>query len=133
MRRACQDAIIFPAEGDVSTIERDETAFRDGDAVSVARQIGESGLRPAECSLGVNDPFGAAQRREPRLERVAIGEVGEIAEEGEPACFVQSEQAFEEATAEEAREYAHRQKEPGFACDPSASVRRQAAAGDIRT
>ena len=53
---AAFDPIVFPLEGDTLVIERDEPGVRDRDAVGVAGEIGEDGLRPGERSLGVDDP-----------------------------------------------------------------------------
>src|SRR5208282_6422317 len=41
-----------------------EPGVRDGDAVGVAREIGEHGLRSGERPLGEDHPLGAAQRRD---------------------------------------------------------------------
>src|SRR5271166_3832568 len=39
------DPVVFPLEGDASLVERDQPGVRDGDAVGVAGEIGEYGLR----------------------------------------------------------------------------------------
>ena len=49
-------AVVLPFEGDALLVERDEPGVRDRDAVGVARQVGEDGLRSGERSLGVDDP-----------------------------------------------------------------------------
>jgi len=49
-------AIILPAEGDAVVVEPDQTRIRDRDAMGVAGEIGEDGLRPGERPLGVDDP-----------------------------------------------------------------------------
>ena len=69
-------------------VEGDQPAVGDGDAVGVARQIGQHRLGSAERALGVDDPFGLAQRRQIRREGLRVGEMGVIAEEaagGRPA------------------------------------------------
>ena len=60
---AAFDPVVLPLEGDALLVERDEPGIRDRDAVGVARQVSEDGLRPGERPLGVDDPFRAAQRR----------------------------------------------------------------------
>jgi hypothetical protein len=45
-------------------VDRDQTAVRDGDAVRVARQIGEHGLRARERALGVDEPALLPERGE---------------------------------------------------------------------
>jgi len=39
-------AVVLEAEGDATVIEADQSAARDGDAVGVAREIGEHRLEP---------------------------------------------------------------------------------------
>ncbi len=46
-------AIVFPSEGDSGAVASNQPAFGDGDAVGVARQVGEYGFGPAERPLGV--------------------------------------------------------------------------------
>jgi hypothetical protein len=41
-------SVVLPPEGDAMVVERDQAAVGDGDAVGVAREIGQHGLRPAE-------------------------------------------------------------------------------------
>ena len=52
------DPVIFPFEGDAPVVERDKPSVRDGDAMGVARQIGEHSLRPGEGPLGIARQFG---------------------------------------------------------------------------
>ena len=87
-------------------------------------------MRSGERPLGVDDPFGAAQRRERGVEGALVGERREVAEEGEAAGRMQGREPVEEEAAEEARQHAHGQEEAGLAGDPARSVRRQAAAGN---
>src|SRR5882672_11700840 len=53
----------------------DQTAVRDGDAVRIARQIGEHGLWTRERVLGVDEPALLAERGEERRERLGIGQM----------------------------------------------------------
>ena len=50
------DPVVLPFEGHARLVERNEPGVRDRDAVGVAREIGEDGLRSGEGSLGVDDP-----------------------------------------------------------------------------
>jgi hypothetical protein len=65
-------------------IHGDEAAVGDGDAVGVAGEIGQHGLRATEGALGIDDPVGPAQRRQHGGEGIGFGQIGEIAMEGEP-------------------------------------------------
>ena len=56
---AALGAIVLPSEGDAVAVAGDQPAVGDGDAVGIARQIGQHGLWPAERALGVDDPFGS--------------------------------------------------------------------------
>ena len=49
-------AIVLVAEGDAVLAEAEKAAVRDGDAVSVARQIGEDRFGPGEWWLGIDHP-----------------------------------------------------------------------------
>ena len=53
---AAFDAVVLPLEGDARLVERDQPGVGDGDAMRVAGEIGEDGLRSGEGSLGVDDP-----------------------------------------------------------------------------
>ena len=44
-------AIVLPSEGDTGAVAGDQPAVGDGDAVSIARQLGQHGLRGAEVRL----------------------------------------------------------------------------------
>ena len=82
---AAFDPVVLPFEGHACLVERDEPRVGDRDAVGVAREIGKHGFRPGEGPLGVDDPLGAAQRRERGVESALVGERREIAEEGQAA------------------------------------------------
>ena len=62
-------AIVAPREGDAVIINREEPVIGDGNAVRVASQVGENLLGAGERSLGVDQPFDAAQRRKDCIER----------------------------------------------------------------
>ena len=120
--------VVLPAERDAALVEGDEAAVGDGDAVGVARQVGEHRLGSGEGPLGVDDPLGgAAAPGGPR--RRPVGERRQIAEEGEPAGAMGRGQPVEEQPAEQAREHAHGQEEARPAGDPARAVGREAAAG----
>ena len=101
----------------------------------VASQIGQHCLGSAEGSLGVDDPFGRAQRREKRREciarrreSIARREVGVGAEKLQLAGIEGDYELFEEETTEQSRENPHGQKEARPAGDPLQTVQRDAAA-----
>jgi hypothetical protein len=67
--------VIFDLERDAPLVDCDQAAVRDGDAVGVARQTGEHGLRARERALGVDEPALLAERGEERRERLGIGQM----------------------------------------------------------
>jgi hypothetical protein len=71
--RAC-DAIVLPAERDATIVGGDEASVRDGDAVRVAGQIAQHGLRSRERRLAVDDPFGVPDGAEEALEGAPVGQ-----------------------------------------------------------
>ena len=118
-------AIVLPSESDASAATGDQPAVGDGNAVGVARQIGQHRLWPAERTLGIDDPFGSAQPRQVSRERLRIGESSMIAEEAQPAAgLVGGEQPLQEQPSEQARQHAHRQKAGRHAtqCSPSSEM-----------
>jgi hypothetical protein len=83
--RAAVGAVILVPEGDAIFVERDQPAVGDGDAVGVARQIGEHRLGAAERGLCLDISGDPAQWRQVGGESLAVGEVSMLAEECE-AC-----------------------------------------------
>ena len=53
---AAFDPVVLPFEGHAGFVEHEEPGVGDRDAVGVAGEIGEDGLRTGEGSLGVDDP-----------------------------------------------------------------------------
>ena len=76
-----RDPIVLDFECDASLAERDQTAVRDGDAVGIARQLGEHGLGAGERALGIDEPARLSERGEERSERSGRGEMRVGAEE----------------------------------------------------
>jgi hypothetical protein len=56
---------VSPAEGDVALLKDDQSTVGDGDAVGVAAEIAQRGLRSAEGRLGIDDLVVAEQKLEP--------------------------------------------------------------------
>ena len=53
--------VVLPGEAHLAIGEPDQPAVGEGNAVRVAAEIGEHLLRTCERTLGVDDPFDAAQ------------------------------------------------------------------------
>jgi hypothetical protein len=51
------DPVILPFERDRAVSKRNQPAIGDGDAMGVARQIGQNGRGTTEWSLGIDDPI----------------------------------------------------------------------------
>src|SRR5712691_3553468 len=93
-------AVILPPEGHAGVVEGDKPTVRDGDAVGVARQIGQHRLGPAKRALAVDDPFELAQRCEIGGEGAALVEAGVVAEELQAAGGVKGGELFQEQAPE---------------------------------
>jgi len=74
------EPIVLPCEGDAVVVGRDQATVGDRDAVGVARQIGEHGLRSGERSLGVDEPPRRPERGEEGGEGIGVGETSVLAE-----------------------------------------------------
>lgn len=104
-------AIILPAEGHTTIGQRDQAAVGDGDAMSVAGEVGEHLLGAGEWTLGKNHPFAPAQRREILLERRWGFEDREIVEELKLAGSECRIEMLQEQPAEETRQHPNGQEE----------------------
>jgi len=85
-------AIVLPAETDMGLVEIDQAAVGDGDAMRVAREIGQDLLGAGEGFFGIDGPFGSAQRRESGRKRARLVETDEI---GKELQFTRSMHGFE--------------------------------------
>src|ERR1022692_3806700 len=97
-------AVVLPPEGDAVAVARDQATVGDGDAVGIAGQIGEHGLRATERLLGIEHPFDFAYRSEIGREGLRVGERGMSAEEVDAAGRVYGEEPLQEQPAEQARQ-----------------------------
>lgn len=57
---ASLSTIVLPSEGHAFVAECDQSAVGDGDAMGIAREVGEHGFGSAERPLGVDHPLGVA-------------------------------------------------------------------------
>jgi hypothetical protein len=88
--------------------------------MGVARQRSEHRRRSGEGALSLDHPFTLAQRREPWREGLRVGKRRLVAEELPPAGAMRGGEFFEEAAAEEPREHACQEEEPGSATPSTA-------------
>ena len=124
------DAVVLPAEGNRLGVGADQAAVRDRDAVGVAAEIGQHRLGAAEGRLGIDHPFGLAERGKPGGEGVGVRESGQVAEEDQRASAMQRAQPLNEQAAKQPGQHPHMQEEARAAGNPAGAVQRQAAAGD---
>lgn len=124
------DAVVLPAKRHGPGLGADKAVVRDGDAVGVTAEIGQHRLGAAEGGLGIDHPFGFAERGQPGGKLGSVREPRQIAEEGEIPGAVQGEQPFKEQAPEQARQHPHVQEKARLAVNPAGAVGRQAAAGD---
>jgi hypothetical protein len=73
--------VILPSKGDMVVVEGDEAAVGNGDAVSVAPEIGENLGWSSERLLGIDDPVDMPHGGEMGGEGRGLGEIRQIAEE----------------------------------------------------
>ena len=118
-------AIVLPAETDMGLVEIKQAAVGDRDAMSVAREIGQDLLGACEGLLGIDDPFGFAQRREIGPKRVLRFELGQ---ELQFTRSMHGLETLQEQAPEQARKHANRKKEILPASNPPITMRGDAAA-----
>ena len=100
--RAAIGAIILVPEGDAVVVGGDQPAVGDGDAVGIAREISEHRLGSTERRLCVEVPLDLAQRRQIRLERSGVIEVGVDAKKLEVTGLVGGAELGQEQSPEQA-------------------------------
>ena len=93
---------ILVPEGDAVVVGGDQPAVGDGDAVGIAREISEHRLGSTERRLCVEVPLDLAQRRQIRLERSGVIEVGVDAKKLEVADLVGGAELGQEQSPEQA-------------------------------
>ena len=54
-------SVVLVSEGNAAFIERDESSVGDGDAMGIAGEIGQDGLRPCERRPDIGHPFDLSQ------------------------------------------------------------------------
>src|SRR5579885_1888755 len=119
--------VVLPTKGDVIAVHRQKAVIRDRDAMGIAGQVLQDMLRPAEGSLGVDDPLLAKQSAQERCERLLVSQGLQIAVEGDLFLVEGPPQPGDELPAKHAAQYSHRQKEVGWRANPPRAVERQAA------
>ena len=70
--------VVLPSKTDAAVVESEKAAVGDGDPMGVTAQIGEHLAWPRKRALGVNYPFGAAQRCDEGSEGLGLGEPFQI-------------------------------------------------------
>src|SRR6516162_1540384 len=117
-------AVILVPEGHAALVESNEPAVRDGDAMSVAGEIGKHRFWPGEGRLAVDEPALSLERREMRGEGLATTQALDLAKERQPARRVGIGKRRQEKPPEQAGKYPHRQEKAGLAAHPARSVER---------
>ena len=115
--RVATDAVILVLERDAGAVAGKQAAVGDGDAVGIARQIGQHGLRAAEGAFAVDHPFDPARWRQIFREGIAVREVGVRTKELQEPGGMGGDELFQKQPAEQPREHAHRQEEASRMAD----------------
>src|SRR6266480_5568472 len=116
--------VVLEAKGDATVIEGDQPAVRDGNAVSVAGEVGKHRLGPGEGRFGVDEPVLSFEWREERSKRLPTSQTFELAKERQPARSVGVGEPGQKEPPEQAGEHPHRQEEAGSAVHPARAVMR---------
>src|SRR5579863_386272 len=121
--------VVLPAKRDLPVFHPDQAVVRDGDAVSVAGQVMQHVLRPAEGLLHVDDPLMLKERLEEARERARLLEPSQRSVESEFVAAEETLQAVVELAAEDLAEYLLRQEDSRALGTPPAGAARGEAPG----
>jgi hypothetical protein len=114
--------VVLVAEGHAASVEADQPAVRDRDAMGVASEIGEHCLGAGEGRLRVDEPVFLAEWREVRGEGRPTTQAVKFAEERQPTRRMGIGKPGQEEPPEQAGQHPHRQQETGSAAYPAHTV-----------
>jgi hypothetical protein len=120
--------IVFPAKGDLAIGERQQAPVGDRDLMSVACQILQDLLGPAERRLGIDDPLHPTQLLQPPGKLPGVCQVAQLPGEKQPLLLTRLPQVTNELPPEQTAEHFNGQKETLPAGDPSGMIWRSSAA-----
>ena len=121
--------VVLVAEGHLAALQGDEPMVRDGDAMRIARQVGEDVLGLLEGLFGVDHPLHGAQRREEPLPGWGLGKCPTTTHEGQLVLAIELHKACEVEAPEATREDTHGQEEVGTTWHPPCTIRRYPPGG----
>ena len=114
--------IVPPTKRDGASVEGNETVVGDGDTVSVAPEVTDHLLRPAEGGLGIDDPVLAKQRAEKRREALGLFEMLDRSCADQLFLPMRATQSIDKLAPEDLAERLNRQEERVQWMDPSLFV-----------
>ena len=121
-------AIVFPLERDLPVLQGNKPLIGDGNAMSVATEIGERLLRASEGWFRIDDPFPLFVRRYTGVESKGVTQRFDGAEEVQKPLIKSVFQEFEKDPTEQVGEYLDVEEESGLTVGPAFVVSGETAA-----
>ena len=122
-------AVVFPAKADFAAVDGQQAIVGYGNAMGIAADIVEDLLGSGERRLGVDDPFGGADRCEVAQEGRACSLrcCREVKNFSRPAMYAFA-RYLQEQPSEQARQDTNRKEEAWSAGDPAFAIGRDPTA-----
>ncbi len=120
--------VVLPLKNDTVFIAVDETRVGDRDAMGVAREILEDGVRPGKWGSSIDVPVKVSKGSDELFEGSGVVEMIELTEEGQAPGALEFAELIEEHAAESAREYFDGQEEVRARGDPVFAIEGEPAA-----
>ena len=120
--------IVLPAKGHVPVLQREQSLVRDGDAMSVARQIFEDLGGAAKRRFGIDHPITGLEVTKQAAPVPAVGQGSELPVKAEGTTVTGRSQVGEELPPKEPTQDPHRQQEALATWHPATAIERNPSA-----
>jgi hypothetical protein len=122
--------IIFPAKGDLFSVESKQAVIADGDTMRVPAQITENRGGARHCVLAVHDPVLTEQRSQECGKRFWVLQRTGCAAEAQLLSAIGAPEAIDKLAAKDSLEDAERQEEVIARMHPTTAIERKSAGGN---
>jgi len=121
---------VAPAKAHLAVYEIQKSAVSNGDGVGIASQILQHMLGSAEGWFGIDDPLLGVQPPQQGVELRWLGQACCSAEATEFSSLIGLLEVGQHLAPEHAAEYAYRQEEARWTCDPRGMIAGESTGGE---
>ena len=115
-------AVVLVSEADLAGFDVQQAIVRNRDPVGIATDVIQHLFGSSERRFGIYHPFRLSHRSQVTGELAVIPEILQSGEELQLAGVESILEMLQKEAAEQARQHAYGQKEPGLAGDPASAI-----------